>query len=155
MSTGVIYLRPMLVMRVRGYGQNRDAARTAWSKMFAWADASGFRPHAVRAFGLVYKVGEQVDRATYDACVELNDDMVAKIPEGFDTTVIPSGAYLRQRLAAPLEEIGTMFRKLRVEEAVSRGLMFDAGKPMIEVYLNDFVRRGIEPKIDLCVPVRT
>ena len=107
------------------------------------------------AFGLVYKTDDRKDRASYDACVELNDDMVVGHTEGLETALVPSGAYLRKRFDGQLDEMGAALRKMRVEEIPSRGLTLDGQRPMIEIYLNDFLRRAIKPKIDLCVPVRT
>lgn len=154
MSTGVIYLRPIEVIRVRGYGANHEAAKSAWAKLLAWVDDNDCRVHAVRGFGLVYKVGNRNISASYDACVELNEPVAIPPSEGIETALVPSGAYLRQRYTGPVEDMGAALRKMRVEDIPGRRLDLDVQRPMIEVYLNDFVRRDNAPKIDLCVPVK-
>jgi DNA gyrase inhibitor GyrI len=155
MSIGIIYLRPIEVVRVRAYGKNGEAAQAAWGKMLSWVEDHDCRAHAVRAFGLVYKVGDRNIAASYDACVELNEQIDVAQSEGIETALIPSGAYLRQRFTGPLEKMGAVLRKMRTKDIPDRGLILDEKRPLVEVYLNDFVAHAVDPKIDLCVPVKT
>lgn len=155
MSIGVIYLRPIEVVRVRAYGRNREAAQTAWAKMLSWADDHDCLGDAVRGFGLVYKAGDRTSSASYDACVEMNGDAGVRPSDGVETALVPSGAYLRQRYTGPIEEMGAALRKMRDQDVPSRGLGLDARRPMIEVYFNDFVNHDVDPKVDLCVPIKT
>lgn len=154
MSIGVIYLRPIEVIRVRGYGANHEAAKSAWAKLLAWIDDNDCRIHAVRGFGLVYKVNNRNVSASYDACVELNEHVSVPLSEGIETALVPSGAYLRQRFTGPIDEMGTVLATMRGKDVPDRRLDLDTQRPMIEVYLNDFARHDATPKIDLCVPVK-
>jgi hypothetical protein len=50
--------------------------------------------------------------------------------------------------------MGTALATMRAKDVPGRRLDLDEQRPMIEVYLNDFTRRDVDPKIDLCVPVK-
>ena len=156
MSIGIIYLRPIAVARIRGFGLHREAASEAWSRMLSWLDDRKYRVEAARGFGMVHKLqhhGTDQKEATYEACVELFDGLKVEYDAGIDTAYVPGGAYLRRRHRGPIGELGDALRQMRTEEVSRRGLAFDVWRPMIEVYLNDFKRTGEPPKIDLCVPV--
>jgi DNA gyrase inhibitor GyrI len=156
MSTGILYLRPIAVARIRGYGPHSDAACKAWRRMLDWLDERNCRAHAARGFGLVHETNGEMHRfegATYDACVERFDGLEIDRACGIDTAYVPGGAYLRARFRGELDTVGEQLRAMRVDEIARRGLAFDETRPMIEVYLNDFKRTGDVPKIDLCVPV--
>lgn len=155
MGIGITYLRPIPVVRVRGYGTHGEAAKAAWDKMLHWLDVNNYRVQACRGFGLVYKAPETgCDAATYDACIEFHTGMRIDPDSEIGKAHVAGGPYLRLRHSGDLDALGPELRRMRVEETARRGIDFDSGRPIIEVYLNDFKRTGEAPKIDLCVPVR-
>ncbi|MCB1511596.1 MAG: GyrI-like domain-containing protein [Hyphomicrobiaceae bacterium] len=155
MSAGIVYLRPVPVARIRVFGPHGDAAREAWSRLFAWADRTRQRRRFERGFGLLFiaKGDGGSDRPGYDACIELPEDIELDSAAGFVAHSLPGGAYMRARHRGPVEMLGESLRELRTVEAQRRGLTVDPHRPLMEIYHTDAELSGKPHRIDLCVPV--
>lgn len=156
MSSGVVYLRPILVGRVRAFGPRGEAARMAWQRLSEWAEPAGIRGLPIRGFGLVHmeSSAQKEKTSAYDACLEIVEGIKPDPDAGVVRTYIPGGAYLRRRHREPIEAMAQGFRDLLSAEIKRRGLAFDRDRPMIEIYHEDHTWSGDKPRIDLCVPVR-
>lgn len=156
MSSGIVYLRPILVGRIRVFGPRGEAARMAWQRLSEWAEPAGIRGLPIRGFGLVHTEtgGLKEKTSAYDACLEIIEGIRPDPDAGVVRAYIPGGAYLRRRHGEPIETMARGFRDLRSAEIKRRGLAFDRHRPMIEIYHDDHVWSGHKPRIDLCVPVR-
>lgn len=155
MSSGIVYLRPIQVARIRAFGPHHEAAKQAWSRVFGWAEAIRQRGRFERGFGLLFRAPTQKTDAqpAYDACIELPEDVELDEAAGFVVQFVPGGAYMRARHRGPIEALPDSLRTLRTTEVERRGLALDPHRPLIEIYHHDHEWSGKPHRVDLCVPV--
>lgn len=156
MSTGLVYLRPQTVCYVRVRGPYAISAKQAWDKLAAWADVQGIRPSVRNGFGLVRdnpRIKAPAD-CRYDACIELPDGLIPEEKSGVAMQLLPGGSYARHRHVGGLDGLRQAFGWLAKDWSASRGLMVDANRPLIEIYLKD-PKTGApgSARMDICVPV--
>jgi AraC family transcriptional regulator len=156
MSTGVVYFRPQTVCYVRQRGPYAASAPEAWRKLLAWADAQGLREGLRTGYGLVRdnpRIKAPAD-CRYDACIEVPEGFLPDEKSGVAMQLLPGGSYARHRHLDGLEGLGKAFGWLARDWTAGRGLMVDAGRPFVEIYLKDPKTKTLGPaRMDICVPV--
>lgn len=157
MHNAFVYLRPLNVAFIRVEGPYAEAAPDAWQRVFAWLDRSGHRRSSGCGYGLMLDdpMTTAREKCRYDACIEMLVDYQDCISREFGFRRLPGGAYARRRQVGPPEGgVTRLVSTLRDDWAPENGLVIDAKRPVIEIYLDDPATTPLEKRrIDVCLPV--
>lgn len=156
MDSAFVYLRPLQVAFVRAQGPYATASQEAWGKVLNWLDDTGLRGKVGVGWGLLLDHPKVVppEKCRYDACIEIPEGYEDRVTAVFNFRRLPGGAFARQRHVGSIAGLPPVIASLRDDWAPRHGVMLDAKRPVIEIYLDDpkFV---VEEKrrVDVCLPV--
>ncbi|MDX2307620.1 MAG: GyrI-like domain-containing protein [Hyphomicrobium sp.] len=156
MKSGFVYLRPLNVAFVRSTGPYGTSAASAWGQMFDWLDRTGLLSTVGTGYGLLLDDPRTIEPhlCRYDACVELTEEIRARIPEHFSIRRLPGGAYARDRHVGGTAGLADAISNMRHSGIEASGLHVDPRRPLIEIYFdNPRVVPAEKQRIDICMPV--
>lgn len=154
----VVYLKPIWLAAVHGYGPYGETVPVAWNKIFDWLDSGTHFEMPDKGYGLTYDDPRTVapENLRYVAGVEVPSSW--RPPEGSPVSRVSfqGGTYTIVPHNGPYSEVGDVISNYRNEWVPRLGLCLDPARPLLAIYRSDI--RYVKPDdqvADICLPIAT